>query len=73
MVEMRAALASSSPASQGGTSTNTPATRITASAPQTLFKSGKNNSNTDEDLSQALGSLSIKTKYVLLLFTMILS
>ena len=66
MVEMRPALASSSPVSQGGTATNTPATRITASAPHTVF-----NDKTDDDdagLTETFCGLTIDAqRYVSLL------
>lgn len=64
MVEMRSALTSSSPASQGGTSTNTPATRITASAPQTILNGSKKGKNfrAEDDLAEAIGGLTINTE-----------
>lgn len=63
---MRSALVSSSPPSQGGTSSRTtPATRITASAPQTVFNDSKTNTSVasgDDDLAQALGGLTVRTQ-----------
>lgn len=62
---MRSALVSSSPPSQGGSSSlTTPATRITASAPQTAFNGSKTNTNVGsaDDLAKALGGLTIRTQ-----------
>ena len=61
---MRSVLASSSPASQGGTSTNTPATRITASAPQTVVNDSKDDDivGSSADLVEAMGGLTINTQ-----------
>lgn len=58
---MRPVLASSSPASQGGTSTNTPATRITASAPNTVDCDNENATN-DGSLAGALTRLTVNSQ-----------